>query len=68
MLVLTMCDCEKGRVEKYGGGSIYGIGGIGALIYFLQSANSFGTVIVGILKAIVWPAFLIHKLFGFIGM
>jgi hypothetical protein len=44
-----------------GGGAVYGIGLIGALIYFLQHAASFQEGVFGILKAIVWPAMLIYK-------
>ncbi len=63
-----MFKSDKVKVVNQGGGAIYGIGGIGALIYYLQNADSFGGVLLSILKAIVWPAFLIHKLFGFLGM
>ena len=55
-------------MAKHGGGAFYGIGGIGAFIYYMQDADSFTDVIAGILKSIVWPAFLIHRLFGFLGM
>jgi len=43
------------------GGAVYGLGFIGALIYFLQHATSFGEGVIGILKALVWPAVLIYK-------
>ena len=42
--------------------TIYGLGVVGALFYFLQSANSFSTVMIGIGKAIFWPAILLFKL------
>ena len=48
------------------GGAIYGLGLIVALFYFLQHATTFGLVIFGILKSIVWPAFLIFKLLEFL--
>ena len=51
-----------------GSGVIYGLGLIGAAIYFIQQATTFGEGVLGILKAIVWPAFLIYKLFGFLKM
>jgi len=51
-----------------GGSAIYGIGGVGALVYFLQKASGAEEVIFGILKALVWPAFLVYKLMGFLGM
>lgn len=55
-------------MKSHGGGAVYGLGLIGALIYYIQGAGSFGEGIIGILKSIVWPAFLVHRLFGFLGM
>ena len=63
-----MWKSGKVKVAKKGGSAIYGIGGIGALVYYLQNADSFSGVLIGILKSIVWPAFLTHRLFGFLGM
>lgn len=45
-----------------GGGAVYGLGLIGALVYFLQHTSSFMDVVMGILKALVWPAFLVYSL------
>lgn len=42
----------------------YGLAMIGALVYYMQQAHGFGAVVTGILKAIVWPAFLVHHLLG----
>ncbi len=41
--------------------AIYGLGVIGALIYFIQSAASFWGGILGIVKAIFWPAVVVYK-------
>jgi hypothetical protein len=41
--------------------AVYGLGFIGAAIYFIQMATTFGEGVVGILKAIVWPAILVYK-------
>lgn len=41
--------------------AIYGLGIIGALIYFLQHATSFMAVIFGIIKAIFWPAVIVYE-------
>lgn len=38
----------------------YFLGFIGALIYYLTTAPTFWDAVVGFLKAIVWPAFLVH--------
>jgi hypothetical protein len=47
-----------------GGDVVYGLGLIGALVYYLGAANGFGPAVVGILKALVWPAFLVYQLLG----
>jgi hypothetical protein len=39
---------------------------IGAAVYFVQQANGFGEFIVALLKACVWPAFFIHRVFELI--
>ncbi len=43
-------------------GGLYFLGFVGALIYWMQAAHSFGAVIAGILKASVWPAYIVYKL------
>jgi hypothetical protein len=49
-------------------GAIYGLGVVGALFYFLQSATSLGMVLVGIGKSIFWPAILMFKLLTYLQM
>lgn len=48
------------------GGGIYFFGFIGAVIYYIQTATSFWVGVLGILKAIVWPAFLVFELLKFL--
>ena len=43
--------------------AVYGLGLIGALVYFIQHATSFGMGVLGFFKALVWPALLIYKVF-----
>jgi len=50
------------------GGAIYGLGFIGSAIYYISTATGFWMGVLGILKAIVWPAFLIYELLKFLGM
>jgi hypothetical protein len=45
-------------------GGVYGLGFLGAVIYYISNATSFWNGVLGILKAIVWPAFLVFKLLG----
>lgn len=46
--------------------AVYGLGFIGALIYFIQYASSFWMGVLGVLKAMVWPAILVYELFHFL--
>jgi hypothetical protein len=48
--------------------AIYGLGFIGAVIYFVSSASNFWMIVLGILKAIVWPAFLVYEVFSYLGI
>jgi tetrahydromethanopterin S-methyltransferase subunit G len=56
-----MCK-NIGKRGGPGAGTLYGLGFIGAVIYFIQHAQSFWDGVVGILKAIVWPALVSYKL------
>lgn len=46
-----------------GGGAVYGLGLIGAAVWFWQQADGVGEHVVGLLKALVWPAFLVYEAF-----
>ncbi len=48
-------------------GAVYGLGFIGAAIYFISTATSFWIGVLGFLKAIVWPVFMIYEAFKFLG-
>ena len=50
------------------GGAVYGLGFIGALIYYIANATGFWMGVLGVLKAIVWPAFLVFELLKFLAM
>lgn len=57
---------KKGKMGggKQGGPPVYGLGVIGALVYYEHIASGFGSSIVAILKALVWPAYLVYHLLG----
>lgn len=56
-------------MKKHGGvEAVYCLGLIGAAIYYVQNAANVGEGLLGLLKALVWPAFLVHRLLGFLGM
>ncbi|MFC1768621.1 hypothetical protein ACFLZX_02560 [Nanoarchaeota archaeon] len=52
---------------KGGGGCAYILGVIGAAVYYISIATGFWNGVVGLLKALVWPAFLVHGLLRLIG-
>jgi hypothetical protein len=56
----------KVKIIRKGGAGAYGLGFLGALIYYLQHAATFWAGLVGILKAIFWPAFLVYELLKFL--
>jgi hypothetical protein len=49
-------------------GAAYFMGLIAAAIYYIQNAVSFGTGVLGFLKALVWPVFLVYNLLEFLNM
>jgi hypothetical protein len=42
---------------------IYFMGIIGSAIYFVSNVDGFWNIILALLKSLVWPAFLIHRVF-----
>lgn len=52
---------------KCDSGMAYFLGVIGAVVYYLSGAPTFWAGVVGILKALVWPAFLVYELLKFVG-
>lgn len=64
--------CDQKNVKKNAGagmgGGVYGLAFIGALVYFIQHADTFWIGVLGFFKALFWPAFLIYKLLEFLKM
>jgi hypothetical protein len=61
------CGCKSCNCGPISG-SVYGLGFIGSLIYFLSTATGFWMGVFGVLKALVWPAFLVFEALKFLGM
>jgi len=57
------CGCGCGC-----GGAVYGLGFLGAAIYYISTATGFWMGVLGVLKALVWPAFVVYELLKFLGM
>jgi len=63
------CDCNGKSgcglsCHKGCGGAVYGLGFVGAVIYYIATATGFWSGVLGILKAIVWPVFVVMKILG----
>ena len=43
-----------------GGDAVYGLGLLGALVWYWQHAHGLVHHVLGVLKAFVWPAFLVY--------
>ena len=54
----------KEKVVHYrnSGSAVYFFGMIGAAVYYISLATGFWTGVLGFLKALVWPAFLVYEL------
>jgi hypothetical protein len=53
-------------MSKHTSEAVYGLGLIGAAIFYIKGAATFGAGVLGILKAIVWPAILVYKALEFL--
>jgi hypothetical protein len=49
-------------------GGIYGMAFIGGVVYYIQHATTFWAAVLGIFKALFWPAVLMYKLLELLKM
>ena len=63
-------ESRSRKIARRGSDSapVYGLGLIGALVYYIGSAATFGAGLLGVLKAIVWPAMLVFELLKYLNM
>jgi hypothetical protein len=59
-------SCET-KMGTNCGGCSYILGFIGAAVYYISTSTSFWIGVLGLLKAAVWPVFLVLELLKFIG-
>lgn len=61
----------RSKVENWGngkssgsgsGGVFYGLGFVGALVYYIQAADTLGDGLIGVGRAVIWPATVAYKL------
>jgi hypothetical protein len=62
------CDCKSGCGCHHGcSGAVYGLGIVGSAIYYISNATSFWMGVLGFLKSLIWPVFLVFELLKFVG-
>lgn len=63
----------KQRIKKEmscnssGSSCFYGLSILGAAIYYVSTATGFWNGVLGVLKAIIWPVFLVFHALKFFG-
>ena len=61
------CECNHAK-DMCNGGAIYGLGFIGAAVYYISTATGFWDGVWGLVKALLWPAFLVFELLKYLHM
>lgn len=69
-------ECKDGKCKPWqekcqgqgSSGALYGLGFLGALYYYLTTATSLWAGVIGVIKALLWPAVLVYELMKFLGM
>jgi len=54
------------NIHHGGASAVYGLGFIGAIVYYIGHSATFSAGVVGFLKALVWPAFLVYQALEFL--
>ncbi len=66
-VVAGKCQDSGPGMGNAGGGAVYGLGLIGAAVYYIQQASGFGEFLVACLKALIWPVFVVYDLLEHMG-
>ncbi len=68
LMILKFKNMKQTVQDNGPSGAVYGLGFIGAAIYFISTAGSFWMGVLGVLKAMIWPAYLVYGLLAYMGM
>jgi hypothetical protein len=62
-------DKRRKRMDNKGmWGGMYGLAFLGSLVYYIQHATTFLAGVLGVLKAVFWPAVLMYKVLELLKM
>ena len=61
---------QRTKVIHHRGGAdaVYGLGIIGAWVYYISTATTFWIGVLGFFKGIFWPAFLVYEMLKYLNM
>ena len=51
----------KEKIQQHASNQIYGMGVIGAAFYYISTASGFWMGVLGMIKALLWPGFLVYE-------
>ncbi len=63
-----MAKKKKCNIDSCKGGCTYFLAFIGALVYYLSTATGFWNGVWGVIKALLWPGFLVYEILKFLGV
>ena len=58
---MTECKPKPNYHSSGPASAVYGLGLVGAMVYYIGAATSFWMGVLGFLKGIVWPAMLVYE-------
>ena len=62
------CCGSKSNMSCSAGDAIYCLGIIGAAVYYITTATGFWNGVWGLIKAFLWPAFVVFEVLKYLGM
>ena len=62
-----MANNNGNRGSAAGGGAVYGLGLIGAVVFYWQTADGLWDHVIGLGQALVWPAFMVYDVLRAVG-
>ena len=69
-VMLAAVEAGLNKKAAYRGGAsetVYGLGFLGALVYYIGNATTIWIGLLGLLKAVFWPAVLVYEALRFFG-
>jgi len=55
------------KIRRRCGGGGYFLGFIGAVVYYISTATGFWNGVLGVLKALIWPAMVVFEALKYMG-